>query len=698
MAWTTVAGAAGLDFGGPGLTLPGRPAAHTEARLVLAEETARPGDTVLAGVRLRTAEGWHTYWKNAGESGIPTEIKWNLPDGVTAGGIQWPVPDKFTVADITTYGLHGETLLLVPLTLGATVANGVLTLKAQVKWLECADVCLPGKADVAATLTVGDESRPSQDAALFEEARKKLPSKKPAPDARAWWDKPAAGETRPVVVEWSPAPGTIEADFYPFGSETFVVKGATEKLDVPTGKVRLRKPVEKIEGDWPTRLGGLLIEKGAGGKLLGACEVTLPVADRASSTTSSGPGPGAAAGGSAALLLNLGLAFLGGLILNLMPCVLPVIALKILSFVNQSGGSPARTRKLGLVYGVGVLVSLLVLGGLVVAVQQAGHAASWGMQFQNPKFVVAITTVIILVALNLFGVFEITLGGGAMGAAGALAAREGAAGAFFNGVLAVVLATPCTAPFLATALGFAFAQPAPVILLSFAAVAVGLALPYVVLSFFPQLLRFLPKPGRWMERFKIAMGFPMLGTAVWLFTVAWSQLGEDRALGFGLFLVALALAGWIWGEFVQRGTGRRGWAQVASIVLVSASGLYAAFGPSDQIQWQPWSGTAVAAARSQGRPVLVDFTARWCLTCKANKRTSLEIPSVRQKLKEINAVALLGDYTREDPAITAELQRFERAGVPLVLVYPKDAAKPPLVLPALLTPSIVLEALDKAVR
>ena len=321
-----------------------------------------------------------------------------------------------------------------------------------------------------------------------------------------------------------------------------------------------------------------------------------------------------------------------------------------------------------------------------------------------------------LVALNLFGLFEINPGARVMDAAGTLASKHGPAGAFFNGVLATILATPCTAPFLGAALGFAFAQSAGIIVLMFMVVALGLASPYVILSWQPGWLKFLPKPGAWMERFKVAMGFPMLATAVWLFSLIPLHYGR-RALWLGLFLVILALAAWIYGEFVQRGRAHRGLGLTAALVLLVGGYLYAVEGQlrwrspvpdtslagslkesPDGIDWQRWSPAAVAQARAQGRPVFVDFTADWCLTCQANKRIAIDIPSVRAKLKEINAVALLGDYTRLPDDITTELNRYGRAGVPLVLVYPRTPSEPPLVLPEALTPGIVLDALERAAR
>jgi thiol:disulfide interchange protein DsbD len=662
-------------------------AAQTEARLTLAAEAARPGETIMAAVELRMEPHWHTYWKNAGDVGIPTTIEWTLPKGVTAGEILWPIPEKYSAGDQTQYIYNHQVFLLIPLSLAADSPNGQVELKAKVAWLECEEMglCVPGKANIAATLTIGPASQPSKEAAAIEAWQKRLPQRRKDFDARASWEQPAAGDSRALVIEWTQLTQAEKADFFPGPSEDFLVKPSTEQLKAESRKARLRVVVEKLSGDWPKEISGLLVE--GRDKSASATEVTLPIA---------GANRIVAAVTGKKLWGMLGLAFLGGLILNIMPCVLPVIALKILGFVHQAQESPGQVRKLGLIYTVGVLFSFAVLAGVVIGLQQAGRAASWGMQFQNPAFLVAMTILVALVAMNLFGLFEINLGGSAMGAAGELAARSGAVGAFFNGVLATALATPCTAPFLAVALGFAFAQPSTIILLIFLLAGFGLAAPYLILSFQPKWLRFLPKPGAWMEKFKVLMGFPMLATAVWLFTLTSAHFGKSGTLWFGFFLVALAVAAWVWGEFVQRGTQRRPLAMAISVVLVIGFGAYVLKRAPDQIQWQPWSLAAVEKARAEGHPVFVDFTADWCVTCQANKRTSIEIPAVRAKLKELNAVALLADYTRYDDAITAELKRYERAGVPLVLVYPKNPASAPAVLPTVLTPSIVLQALDRA--
>jgi thiol:disulfide interchange protein DsbD len=707
-------------------------AAHTQTRLILSADTAKPGDTILAGVDLKMEPGWHTYWKNPGAAGMATKIEWQLPPGVTAGDIQWPLPGKLPPAEVTTYGYADEVILLVPLKLAADLKPGPLDLKAKVSWLECKEACVPGSGDIEATLNIGNETKPSADAAAIDAWKDKIPQTNSFPfvSFQAWWEKPSSDDLRPMIIEGNQFDDLDvipidKVDFFPDASEQFEVQATTERIRDAVG-FRLLKIVKKFFGDWPKEISGVVIVEGNHQQW--NFEIKLPVSDKApadktisaqTSPESSTGVPPVRAGETPALPSQplwrmLLYAFIGGLILNIMPCVLPVIALKILGFVGESRSDPRHVRKLGLVYAFGVLVSFLLLAAVVIGVKAAGHRAGWGMQFSSPIFVVCLTTLVTLVALNLFGVFEVTLGGRALDAAGGLASKPGAAGAFFNGVLATVLATPCTAPFLSIALGFAFAQKAPVILLMFLAVGVGLAAPYVVLSWNPAWLKFLPKPGAWMEKFKNAMGFPMLATAVWLFNLAAGSYGKS-VLWLGVFLVVVAFAAWIFGEFVQRGRTRKGLALVIVLILLVGGYVFALENQlqwrqpmaapdttgslkesNDGIAWQRWSSEAVAKARSEGRPVIVDFTADWCLTCQVNKKTSLEITSVRAKLKEINAVALLGDYTHFPDVITAELNRFNRAGVPLVMVYPKNPEAQPIVLPEILTPGIVLDALDRA--
>lgn len=700
-------------------------ASATSARLILPVESVKPGETFTAGVELQMKPGWHTYWRNGGDSGAPTTIDWSLPEGLKAGEIRWPTPETYEDLGLVTFVHHGTVTLLVPFEVAADAKPGPKTLSAKVKWLECEKQCVPGSGTIQGQLTVGDTSKAAPGAAQLRAAEEKIPKPAPAGTASAIWDGPATGDERALLLRWRNPPAQGTPDFFPYGGDGFEVVTATERLPGDGNEILLRKKVRKFEGDWPRQLGGLLVTVNAQRQPLSAAEVQVDLQTAGAAGTgapaslSAGPRPTTPASPRLSFVRAMALAFLGGLILNIMPCVLPVIALKILGFVRQAGNRPAEVRKLGWIYGLGVWVSFLVLALAVVAVKQAAGIASWGMQFGNPIFLVGLTTLILLVALSLFGVFEINLTGRALDKAGDLTTKEGPAGAFFNGVLAVALATPCTAPFLAPALGYAFTADAFTILAIFTMVAFGLASPYVVLSWQPAWLKFLPKPGTWMEHFKVAMGFPMIATTIWLYTLAADHFGEGGPLWLGIYLVGISIAAWIWGAFVQRGHRRHALAMTiaAGVALTSyavvlegelrwrapiakpdtASAASATQRDPDGIAWTPWSHEAVAKARAEGRPILVDFTARWCFTCKSNKAFAIEIESVRAKLRAINAVTLRADNTDLPRVIVEELQRFGRAGVPLVLVYPKDRTLEPIVLPEFLTPQIVLDALDKAV-
>ncbi len=688
---------------------------HTRARLVLSHEAARPGDTVTAAVELTMDPDWHIYWSNPGDSGLPTEIHWNLPAGISAQETQWPVPEKFTTKDKSqqvTYTHHERAVLLVPLKVPANAPSGEHDLAALVKWLECdvASQCVPGSNMVRGTLLITNQAKLNSDTNIFAEAQKRLPSKQLPGSATAKWDAAGSVTNRDFAIEWNV--DATEPDFFPFTNSAATIANKTKMLASAGGKVLLSKSAERTEGTWPKEISGLLVRKENG--VLRGYEVSLPLSESPSVAVGNTP-----AAASVSFFVRLLYAFLGGLILNVMPCVLPVIALKILGFVNQSREHPRRVRTLGLLYTLGVIASFAVLAGLVIGLKAAGQKVGWGMQFSNPQFIVILAVIVTLVALNLFGLFEVTLTGGAMNAAGAAASRHGSAGAFMNGVLAVALATPCLAPFLGGAVGFALSQPAHVIVIFFVVIALGMAIPYLLLSWNPKWLKFLPKPGVWMERFKVAMGFPMLATALWLVSLTTTFYG-DRSWWLGVFLVFAGAAAWIFGTFIQRGGSRRGLAAVIALALLGLGYAWAleselrwrspetnsgttqvlAHAP-EGYAWQPWSPVAVAKARAEGRPIVVDFTAKWCLTCNITVKPAFESERVIEKMKAINAAALVADYTTYPTDIADELARFERSGVPLVLVYPKDANKPPLVLaeplpyPAPYSP-VILDALVKA--
>ena len=685
------------------------PKAATKVKLFLSHEAAKLGSTIMAGIEMSMEEEWHTYWRNPGAAGIPTSVNWKLPDGVSAGEIQWPVPQKFLSLGSTGYGYENKTVLLIPLTIATNAPLGRAEISGVVSWLECKTQCNPRDQEVSANFTIGQLSKESSFSMVLPDIKNKLPrilddnSRK----ARAWWGEEIKEDERKLFVEFASREAMGDADFFSFKYESFELSSESKVEFFGGDKVRVEKTVLKFEGKWPSKVEGLLVFNLEDREKTRAVKVNIPIEIKPSTALNM-------EANHQSLAMMLLYAFLGGLLLNVMPCVLPVISLKILGFVKNGHESKVRVRMLGVLYGLGVFVSFMILATIVISVKSAGELASWGMHMSNPQFVVLLTILVTLVALNLFGLFEVTLGSVGV-AVSAVGSKEGASGAFFNGVLATVLATPCTAPFLAPALGYAFMQSAELIVLLFAFVALGLALPYVILSWNPTWLRFLPKPGLWMEKFKISMGFPMMGTAIWLFMLTYEYYG-DRILWFGIFLTILAMAVWIFGEFFQRGSKRRGLALGIAGLLTIGGVVFGLEGQlqwrkpidpnsksvdvvqdfPDGIEWHTWSPAAVIAAQKNGQVVLVDFTAKWCMTCIANKKTSIDISSVRALIAEKNIKAFRADFTRRPDNITRELAQWNRVGVPLVLIFSPDTNKQPIILPEVLTPSIVIEALKKS--
>ncbi len=691
---------------------PAARAANTSARLFLDSLEAGPGDTVMAAVELKMNPGWHTYWVNSGDSGLPTTIKWTLPEGVKAGPIQWPVPIKSVFEGENLYGYEGVATLLVPLTVSAGAKPGKVALQAAVDWLECEKLCIPGRARLSVDLVIGTEKKPSAESAAIDTARLKLPKSSTGITAKAYW-LDAHATDRTLVVEWTTT--NAYAEFFNYTNPDSTFRG-TSLVGQSGPEIRQIRKKATLDGTaWPKEVAGLLVG-GADDHNTSGYEVQLPIADApAAAVSADGSVP---AVNKDSLWLQLVFGFIGGLILNIMPCVLPVLGFKILGVVNQNRDDPRAVRIHGILYGLGVWASFLSLAGLIIALNAGGQRFIWGSQFGSPVFLVVITTVLVLVSLSLFGVFEITLSGKVMDVASQASSGGGHAGAFFNGMFATVMGVSCTAPVLGGAVGYALAQKNPlVVLLMFSAVAAGMAAPYVALSFNPGWLKLLPKPGAWMERFKVAMGFPMLGTAVWLFTIA-AAMFPKKELWLGLFLVLTAAAAWVFGEFVQRGrpsggTGKKlGWIAILALLGLGygyalekelnwrnplPSNAVAGARTEGGIPWQPWSREAIAKAQAEGRPVLVDFTADWCVNCQVNKRNAIEVPEVQEKLKAINAVSLIGDFTRTPQDMADEILSHGRAGVPLVLVYPGKAGAKPEILPELFSKATMLEALGRAV-
>lgn len=654
---------------------------HTEAALISEVAAIAPGQPFTVALRMRMDPHWHTYWKNPGDSGLPTSIDWTLPPGFSAGPIQWPAPQRIELEGLVSYGYEGEAWLLVDITPPASLRPGTrAVLRARVDWLECKEICMPGTAELELSLPVARETRPeAARAADFAAARAALPQ----PSFTRLRVEDHGKRIALVLVEASPRLVTrafffaAEGQLVDYaGQQQLETHGTGMRLWIPAADNAVRPPL----------ISGVLKVEGAGG--VQHIQVTpLPLTPVVGGMTDA-----SAAGG---LLWALGFGFLGGLILNLMPCVFPVLGIKIMGLVRQAGEARGVVLRHGLAYTAGVLASFWLLAGLLLALRAGGAELGWGFQLQEPGFVYFLVAVMLVFGLNMSGVFEVGLS--LTGTGNAVGSRSSWVGSFLSGVLATVVATPCAAPFLAPALGVALALPPLPSLGLFTAIGLGLASPFLLLSAFPRLVGFLPRPGAWMETLKQGLGFLLYAAAAYLLWVLAGQVDESRLLAALLSLVGLGVAGWIYG----RTTGphftvvtRRAGA-VAALVLAVAALAYGwprAKG-AGEVVWEVWSPAAVHAALQQGRPVYVDFTARWCATCQVNKRVVFGSAEVRRVFRERRVAALKADWTNQDPAITAELARFGRSAVPFNLVYLPGVAEP-RVLPEVLTPGLVLEALE----
>jgi thiol:disulfide interchange protein DsbD len=637
-----------------------------------------PGKAFRVGLVLKMLPSWHTYWEYPGDSGIPTSIKWELPPGFTAGAIQWPLPEAILEpGDIQVYAYGGEIMLIQTLQPPADllVSSAPLALKAAASWLVCAEICVPGSAQLSLDLPVA-ASASAANTDLFDRATSRLPSAE-APPFAVQWTRSGTQLTATVSLP----EGTTLAGFFP-------LPGQNQEIGHP--KINGNTITIDSKGD----VGGVIAVKDAAGT------------ERGWQVTASADGAGASspvAGGSAtsqSLWLALLSGVIGGLILNLMPCVLPVISLKIFGFIRQAGQSRRRIALHGLAFAAGIYAWFLGVGAVIVAIKASGGAATWAFQFQNPWFILVIATLVFGFALNLFGVFELTLPGRTATVLSEAGSHEGYAGSFFQGVFATLLATPCTGPFLGSGLGFAFSQPPLIALAFFACMATGMALPYLALAWQPGWVRFLPKPGAWMERLKQFMGFPLLAALLWLFYVIGGQLGAKAIVFTGAFLLMLGMALWLYGLVSPPNVRPRNRViGIAAALLIAISGGWFFIGQifaKDKIAWQPYSTTLVDKLLAEGKPVFIDFTADWCLSCKYNEATAIDRPAVRQKIADLGIVPVKADWTNANPEITAALQRFGRVGVPFYVLYPAGKSDAPITLPEILTEQMVLDALARA--
>ncbi|MBS0221061.1 MAG: thioredoxin family protein [Proteobacteria bacterium] len=681
---------------------------NVRAELLSEVSQVKPGEPFWVALRETMQPHWHTYWKNPGDAGQPTDIAWKLPAGVTAGPIVWPTPTKIDVSGVVNYGFEGDVLLLVKITPPADFTGSTLPLAAEANWLVCSDVCIPENGKFTLTLPVGPAATPADPAtrALFDAARRQVPMESPWP---ARFGVAKSGDPFLVVDAKGLKPDTIR-DVYFFPAEWGAVANmATQSARVTADGIRIPLKKGDAKAAMPQRIAGTLqlSEKTADGEHRQAFDIAATfdptlAADAAPLTASGDDGE------TLALWKALVFALLGGLILNLMPCVFPVLAMKAASFVRLAGQSRRDIRRDGLAYAAGVLVTFGLMAAVVLAIRAGVGEVSWGFQFQSPIFSLLIAYLFFVVGLNLSGAFEV--GGRFTGLGQGLASRSGTTGAFFTGALAVIVATPCTAPFMAAALGFALSKPAPQTVAVLLAMGLGLALPYLALAFTPALQRLMPRPGAWMDRLRQFLAFPMYASAVWMIWVLTQQAGADGvlyALG-GMILIAFAI--WL----LRLGTPvsptvwlRRGVAALAVLLAFAAAlkvedqpatAASASGGPSAGVGfdgWERFSRARLDEAVTARKPVFVDFTAAWCITCLVNERVALETANTRHAFEQTGTVKLRGDWTNRDPEITAMLKELGRAGVPLYLYWAPGADRP-TILPQILTEASVIATLTSS--
>ncbi|RSZ60840.1 thiol:disulfide interchange protein [Massilia atriviolacea] len=679
-------------------------------RLISDHATVAPGQTVYLGLEQKIIPHWHTYWKNPGDSGTSTRIAWTLPAGVTAGEILWPAPSRFDIGPISNYGYSDQVVLLTKLTIPASQAVGSdIPLEAKTSWLVCEESCIPQDATLRTTLTVAaTASVDSEHKAIIDAALGKIPQ---AVDWKAAYQrqdgKLLARLTLPADVGAMSATAFVQRHtlrFYPAewgmaahnAAQTFKLEGQQLTIALSPGET------PPAEGS-PVR-GVLVAEEksssGGHGAIVHAVE--LGAGALAPPAAKAAPAPAGNEDGMT-LARALLLAFAGGIVLNLMPCVFPVLSIKALGLLKHSDLSGAQKRMQGVAYTAGVLASFSLLALALIVIKSLGAQVGWGFQFQSPYFVLGVAYLIFVVGLSLSGVFA--LAGPANLGAG-LAERQGYSGSFFTGVLATIVATPCTAPFMGAALGFALTQPPLVLWLVFLSLGLGLALPYMLVSAWPALHRVLPKPGLWMERLKQALAFPMYAAAVWLVWVLAQQAGVNSvpvALGG---MTVLALIAWLFDS--TRNTSGRARLAANGVLLAGmlitvgisfqAVGVLAAV-PAQLAQggagqeWEAYSPPRLAELRQQGKPVFVNLTAAWCITCLVNEKVALSQPAFKALLREEGITYLKGDWTNQDARISALLKEYGRSGVPLYLFYPSGTGSEAQVLPQILTHDIVSSAL-----
>jgi thiol:disulfide interchange protein len=671
---------------------------HGTVELISATSSIQPRSPFQVGLLFHLEPGWHIYWKNPGDSGQRPRLKWELPQGFTAGEIEFPTPKRLPVGPLLDYGYEGTVLLPVTVNTVADVPIGPSeNIKAKLRVLVCRETCMPGKADLSLNLPVRKEE-PKNVAAnreLFARANASKPNALPA-----GWTASASQSPSSIVLTIAGGPRTENISFIP-AHPNQIQNSAPQHVTLGSKSVELalKRPADSAES--VSSLEGLLLTEEAG----------KPVAYEIAARVTAAPSPvteatAARPAHAQSLLVILVLAFGGGLILNLMPCVFPVLSIKILSLLDHSRSERKTIQLSAAVYTLGVLVSFWILVAVLLALRAGGRSLGWGFQLQSPGFVAFLICLLFVLGLSLIGAFEI--GSSMMSTGSSLTQRGKYSSSFFTGVLATVVATPCTAPLMGVAVGFALSRSPLVCVAVFTSMAIGLASPFLLLSFFPQLSSLLPRPGAWMETLKQLMSFLVFGTVIWLLWVLGQQVGMNQLALLLFALLVLSLAAWIAGRWPQSRVLRVAAAVVGIAVTVYCSATLTPLAAADRrngsetallegrLKWEAFSPEKLASYRSAGKPVLVDFTAAWCLTCQVNDRVVFHSPVVEQRLNRSDIALLRADWTSYDPVITEWLAKFGRSGIPFYIIYTPDQGSTPTTLPdGILSPSTFLKSLDK---
>ena len=675
---------------------------HTKLKLIPEVTSVQPGGSFWVAARLSMEEGWHIYWRNPGDTGLETEIVWDLPAGFTAGELHWPYPEKIIEEPLVVYGFHDVIYLLTRIDVDKSVKPGSsVQIKAKANFLECAEVCIPGESADAISLPVKAEP-PQPDirwVEVFSEARSKLPLESKD------WQVSAQKDGNSLLIQFNPPQWFTfpfeKVAFFPY-TMGIIDNIAQQEVKKKDGSYLLRIKLAE-NAKIPAEIEGIVVNeegwRGPGSEK--AMEIKAIMGEALAPAASNGNQLGS-------IWLAILFSFLGGIILNLMPCVLPVLSIKIMGIINQAHDEHTQPWKHGLVFTMGVLVSFLALAGILLILKAGGAQLGWGFQLQEPFFLTFLAAFMFVFGLSMFGVFEI--GTSFTTVEGKIQPRSsGFVSSFVSGILATIVATPCTAPFMGSALGFALAQPAWVSLVVFTFLGLGMAFPFMLISSIPALLKYIPKPGRWMESLKQFMGFLLVATVIWLLWVLGIQSGANVVIIVLFDLLITAVAAWIygrWGNLAMPPKTRRIAIALAVILVLGSNGYVfsnidkyavtpqAAAVHSEGLDWREFTQEQVDELVAAGQPVFIDFTAAWCLSCQVNDQVAFSSEEVQQKFKEKKVAAFKADWTSRDEKIAQALAKFGRHSVPLYVLYPGGQSNEPVLLPEIITPGIILQALE----